>query len=139
MRLALALIAALAVATPAAAQRYDEGFDDRGYDRNDRTPDWNYRNGESEGKGAYYDGGRYGPRGTGGIGVNRLDPWLSDTPVGGRFVRLMAGRERDGRIHAATVRRANTWFRRYADADRNLRPSDAEITTALMTIDKSAR
>lgn len=137
MRLALALIAALAVAAPAAGQRYDEGFDDRGYDREDRTPDWKYRDGESEGKGAYYDGGRYGPRGIGGAGGNRLDPWLSDTKGGERFVRLKF--ERAGRIRAATARRANIWFRRYADTNRDLRLTDPEIRIALVTVEKYAR
>ncbi len=62
MRLLPTLLAASVclVAVPAAAQ---DGFDDRGVDRHDRTPDWKYRRGEAAGKGAYYDAGRYGPRG----------------------------------------------------------------------------
>ena len=67
MRLTIILLAALGfAAAPARAQPdvdADGGFSERGVDRHDRTPDWNYRRGETAGKGAYYDGGRYGPRG----------------------------------------------------------------------------
>lgn len=143
MRLALTFLAAacgLAAAAPASAQMRggDDGFDDRGYDRGDRTPDWNYRRGESEAKGAYYDGGRYGPRGIGGSGGHRLDPWLGETDEGRGFVLRMFDSDRDGRIKGRGARRANIWFRRYADTDRDLRLTDPEIRMALVTLEKAA-
>ena len=49
MRLMLLIIAAAAAAMPLHAQN-DDGFDDRGVDRHDRTPDWNYRRGERRGR-----------------------------------------------------------------------------------------
>lgn len=146
MRLALILLAAIAgltAAAPANAQMRggDDGFDDRGYDRNDRAPDWNYRRGESEGKGkgAYYDGGRYGPAGIGGTGGDRLDAWLVDTDEGRSFVLRLYDKDGDGRIKAGAANRANIWFRRYADTDRNLRLTDAEIRIALVTVEKALR
>lgn len=106
----------MAVAAPAAAQS-DDGFDDRGVDRHDRTPDWNYRRGEFAGKGAYYDGGRYGPR-----GLLRddaaLHPWLADPAARG----LALGRD---------PARANRRFARIADRNRDARLTDAEIAAAL--------
>lgn len=149
MRIVLSLLAAAAscaASVPAAAQTRGSddngGFDDRGYDRSDRTPDWNYRRGESEGKGAYYDGGRYGPRGLpanlSGPGAETLDPWLSRTDEGRGLVRKVFDKDGDGRIKTKAAVRANTWFRRYADTDRDLRLTDAEIRIALVTVEKHA-
>ena len=117
MRLAFLLAAATAFAAsvPVAAQP-DDGFDDRGVDRHDRTPDWNYRRGENEGKGAYYDGGRYGPR---GLLTKKaaLDPWLAGTDL--------------AQIAPA---KANRRFRKIADRDRDARLTDAEIFDALKRV-----
>ena len=116
MRLAFLLLAAASIALPAHAQPYhDDGFDDRGYDRNDRTPDWNYRRGESEGKGAYYDGGRYGPRGL--RAGDALDPWLAGTEFAG-----------------LDVAKANRRFLKLADRNRDARLTDAEISLALAKV-----
>jgi hypothetical protein len=126
MRFVLILSAVLAgAATPLAAQ-VDDGFDDRGYDRNDRAPDWNYRRGEWPGKGAYYDGGRYGPRGLLSDGA-ALDPWLAE-PAAARAV--LAGR---------TPGKANRWFRKLADRDSDARLTDAEIEAALAAVKTAAR
>jgi len=114
MRLSLILLAALAGA-PASAQ-VDDGFDDRGYDRNDRTPDWNYRRGESEGKGAYYGGGRYGPRGL-LTQAAVLDPWLAGTDLA-----------------QLAPAKANRRFRKLADRNRDARLTDAEIFHALKRV-----
>lgn len=117
MRLLLLLAAAtaFAVSAPVAAQP-DDGFDDRGVDRHDRTPDWNYRRGEGEGKGAYYDGGRYGP---GGLlsQTTALDPWLAGTDLA-----------------QLAPARANRRFRKLADRNRDARITDAEIFYALKRV-----
>lgn len=124
MRLSSILIAAAAAlaAAPAHAQA-DDGFDERGVDRHDRSPDWNYRRGEPAGKGAYYDGGRYGPR-----GLLREDaalhPWLA---------------EPGARAAASDPARANRRFVRRADRDGDARLSDAEIDLALATMSRRKR
>ena len=126
MRLVLILIAALVGAAAPAAAQVDDGFDDRGYDRQDRTPDWNYRRGEWPGKGAYYDGGRYGPRGLLGDGA-ALDPWLAE-PSAARAV-----------LAARNPAKANRWFRKLADRDRDARLTDREIEAALVVVKTAAR
>ena len=88
---------------------------DRGVDRHDRTPDWNYRRGESAGAGAYYDGGRYGPRGL--LSADTPAPWL--TQAGG-----------PSRLAANDAARANRRFMKLADRNRDDRLTDAEIGTA---------
>lgn len=126
MRLSIVLIAAAMFMLPGAAHaQADDGFDGRGVDRYDRTPDWNYRRGEAAGKGAYYDGGRYGPRGLLSADA-ALHPWLSD--LAARSV-----------IAARTPARANRWFARRADRNRDARLTDAEIALALATMNARAR
>lgn len=143
MRLVLAAFAfaGLAFAAPASAQTRgaDDGFDDRGYDRHDRSPDWNYRRGESEGRGAYYDGGRYGPAGIRATADDGLDPWLSDTAEVRELVFRRYAKSGHGRVKPNAAIRANDWFRRYADTDRNLRLTDAEIRIALVRVEKALR
>lgn len=126
MRLLLLLSAVLAGSAAPAAAQVDDGFDDRGYDRNDRTPHWNYRHGEWPGKGAYYDGGRYGPRGLLSEGA-ALDPWLAE-PAAARAV--LAGR---------TPVKANRWFRKLTDRYRDARLTDGEIEAALAAVQTAAR
>lgn len=92
MRLPLIMFAAVAFAAAPASAQVDDGFDDRGVDRHDRAPDWNYRRGESAGKGSYYDGGRYGPRGLLSDSTASY-PWLAER----RFAKL-ADRNRDSRL-----------------------------------------
>lgn len=145
MRLALILAAAIALPAAAHAQSRDESgldggaYDDRGVDRYDRTPDWNYRASEAPARGAYYDGGRYGTSGIGGRGGGRLDPWLSVTTEGKSLVLARWDRDGDGRIGRRAAREANDWFRRYADTDRDRRLTDAEIRTALVTVGRAKR
>ena len=118
MRLILALAGASALAGCAT---YD------GYGRHD---------------GSGYDYGRYryegsawaGPRGRGGLrgpGVDILDPWLAGTEEGRRMVRAGWRSAARGRVDEATAERANRWFRRYADANRDLCLTDEEIRRAL--------
>lgn len=112
---ATALAAAPATAQ-ADAMSEDGGFDYRGVDRHDRAPDWNYRRGEYAGKGSYYDGGRYGPRGL--LREDVAYPWLAET--GQRIARRDAAR-------------ANRRFARLADSNGDARLTDAEIAAALET------
>lgn len=67
----------------------------------------------------------------GGEGGDMLDPWLACTDEGRDLVRTLF--DRDGRIDAATADKANIWFRRYADHDRDLCLTDPEIRGALVT------
>lgn len=128
MRL-LTVLAAVAwiIAAPARAQvdlDPDGGFNERGVDRHDRSPDWNYRRGKTEGKDAYYDGGRYGPRGL--LRGDALAPWLSE--AGAQAV--VAGR---------SPARANRWFAKLADRNRDARLTDEEIALALAKVGGRAR
>lgn len=68
-------------------------------------------------------------RGSGGA---RLDPWLACTREGQGIVRRGFDRDGDRRIGAATAERANIWFRRHADTDRDLRLTDPEVRAALV-------
>jgi hypothetical protein len=94
-----------------------------------------------DGGGQSYDRYRYegsawsGRRGGGplrGPGVDRLDPWLAETPEGAAIVRSGWRGARRGRVDARTAERINIWFRRYADGDRDLCLTDAEIRLALV-------
>jgi hypothetical protein len=89
-----------------------------------------------------YDSGRYRydgsawaeRRGGGGLrgpGVDILDPWLAETPEGRQIVRSGWRSARRGRVDVRTAERANIWFRRHADADRDLCLTDVEIRSAL--------
>lgn len=121
----LLLLAFMVAASPASAQvdlDEDGNFNERGVDRHDRTPEWNYRRGESTGEDAYYDGGRYGPRGLLGANV-APDPWLTDAGEPARAV-----------IAARGPARANRWFVRLADRNRDARLTDAEIARALAEV-----
>ena len=73
-----------------------------------------------------YDGGAYtGRRG------QLLDPWLASTAEGQQIVR-MGFADPGGHISEESAHRANIWFRRYADTDRDLRLTDEEIRIALV-------
>lgn len=123
LRLSVFLFAvATSMVAASAGAQIDDGFDDRGVDRHDRAPEWNYRRGEAAGKGAYYDGGRYGPRGL--LRDDVAYPWLDET--GAR----VAGRD---------LMRANRRFARLADRDRDARLTDAEIAVALATAGRRSR
>lgn len=114
MRNLVALAAAAGLAA-CATNAYDDG--DRGYGRyRYEGSAWNARQG---------DGPLRGP------GVDRLDPWLSDTDEGSVVVRSGWERARDGFVDEETAERANDWFRLYADTDRDWCLTDAEIRAAL--------
>jgi hypothetical protein len=73
-----------------------------------------------------YAGPLHGP----GIGI--LDPWLRETREGRDIVTLGFGDAREGFVSAETAHRANIWFRRYADTDRDMCLTDPEIRVALV-------
>lgn len=130
----LAILAAVLLASPAAAQ--DRGIDGYGYDREDRADRWRDRDADDYGtRTPRYLGSSYR---LGGEGGRALDPWLAETPEGQRFMRLAYPDARNGRISRRTARHANTAFRRYADGDRDMRLTDAEIRIALVTLENSA-
>lgn len=73
-----------------------------------------------------YEGPRFA-----GTTRDLLDPWLGLTAEGRRVVGLGFDPRGDGRISEQNARRANAWFRRFADHDRDLRLTDVEIRAAL--------
>jgi hypothetical protein len=67
-----------------------------------------------------------------GPGLAQLDDWLKDTPEGRAIVTLGFTDAADGVISEETADRANIWFRRYADTNRDMIVTDPEIRTALV-------
>lgn len=67
-----------------------------------------------------------------GEGASLLDPWLATTHEGRKAVMLGFARKDAGRLSPETARRANGWFRRYADTNRDMRLTDEEIRVALV-------
>ena len=89
------------------------------------------------GDGAYrYEGSAWAARHGGslrGPGADRLDPWLAETDEGQALVRAGWRGARRGWIDERTAHRANVWFRRHADVDRDLCLTDDEIRSALIS------
>ena len=73
-----------------------------------------------------------------GSGGDLLDPWLACTREGQGIVRRMFDRGENRRISAATADRANIWFRRHADTDRDMRLTDPEVRAALVNNERHA-
>ena len=67
-----------------------------------------------------------------GPGVEILDDWLKETPEGRAIVTLGFREAGRGVVSEDVAHRANIWFRRYADSDRDMILSDPEIRTALV-------
>jgi hypothetical protein len=115
--LALAVAALLAGCTT-----YDDAYGDRGY---------------------RYEGSAWASRHGGGPlrgpGVDRLDPWLAETAEGSTIVRSGWRSARRGWVDERTAHRANVWFRRHADVDRDLCLTDDEIRSALIQAAGHAR
>jgi len=95
-----------------------------GYGRHRGYGDYAYR-------GADYDRVGNDCRSFGGRGGDRLDPWLACTREGEDLVRRMFTRGRDT-IGEDQADRANTWFRRHADTDRDMCLTDPEIKAGLV-------
>lgn len=85
------------------------------------------------GYGDYRYEGRQFARSDGG---SVLDPWLAQTPEGRDIVSTGFAA---GPLSADVAHRANIWFRRYADTDRDLRLTDEEIRIALVQVARPAR
>lgn len=81
-----------------------------------------------------YDGGELS-----GPGVGDLDPWLAETREGRQLVRMGWRDAADGSVSEDVADRANIWFRRYADENRDMRLTDAEIRTALVAGSRGRR
>ena len=73
-----------------------------------------------------------------GSGGDLLDPWLACTREGQGIVRRMFDRGHNRRISTATADRANIWFRRHADTDRDMRLTDPEVRAALVNAERYA-
>ena len=67
-----------------------------------------------------------------GPGLNVLDPWLKETAEGRAVVTLGFNTAAEGFVSEEVAHRANIWFRRYADENRDMRITDPEIRTALV-------
>jgi len=74
-----------------------------------------------------------------GPGLAQLDDWLKDTPEGRAIVTLGFTDAAGGVISEATADRANIWFRRYADTNRDMTVTDPEIRTALVSASRRYR
>ena len=87
--------------------------------------------------GAYYGQAWAGPRTPylgelHGPGVATLDPWLLETREGRTVVTMGFRGTGSGFVSEEVAHRANIWFRRYADQDRDMKITDPEIRTALV-------
>ena len=105
-----------ALFTAACATYYDYGRSHGGYD---------------------YVGGDYDRLGNDceffrGSGGAELDPWLACTSEGQGIVRRGFDRGHNRRISRDTADRANVWFRRHADTNRDMRLTDPEVRAALV-------
>jgi hypothetical protein len=67
-----------------------------------------------------------------GPGVEILDEWLKNTDEGQAIVTLGFRDAGEGVISEDVAHRANIWFRRYADQNRDMTITDPEIRTALV-------
>lgn len=122
------IIAALFTAAVgvSACAVYDDYAHGRAYGYN------GHRYGEYRYEGRDFAGWSRTPDTLSGGGAPLLDPWLAQTEDGRLFVRSAFDEKRPGHVSADTAHRANAWFRRYADQDRDLNLTDQEIRTALL-------
>ena len=82
--------------------------------------------GRAAARAAPIDGALSGP------GVEILDDWLKETAEGRAIVTLGFRDAGHGAVSEDVAHRANIWFRRYADRDRDMIITDPEIRTALV-------
>jgi len=85
-----------------------------------------YHGREWAGPGHPYQGALSGP------GLAILDDWLKDTREGNVIVTMGWREAGRGVVSEDVAHRANIWFRRYADRDRDMTITDPEIRTALV-------
>jgi hypothetical protein len=83
--------------------------------------------------GAAYDRSSWGDGSmrVAGPGARILDPWLALTSEGRDILARGFRAGPDGQVSEEMADRANVWFRRYADNDRDLQLTDEEIRLAL--------
>jgi hypothetical protein len=95
--------------------------------------DYAYRYGDYRYEGAAYDPGRWDEARmrVQGPGAPILDPWLALTSEGRDIVAQGFNVGPEGFVSAEMADRANIWFRRYADSNRDMRLTDEEIRVAL--------
>lgn len=74
-----------------------------------------------------------------GGGGHLLDPWLACTREGQELVGHRYDEDDDRSIGRDTADRANVWFRRHADTNRDLRLTDNEIRGALVNAARHQR
>jgi hypothetical protein len=89
----------------------------------DRYGDYSYQGDEYERLGGHGD--------FRGPGAEVLDPWLAETREGWFIVTRGFRDGAEGYVSDEVAVRANTWFRRFADANRDMRLTDEEIRRAL--------
>jgi hypothetical protein len=124
--LAILTLFASALGMAACATYYDDGG----------------RGGYGRSYGGYaYDGRDFDRPGNdcgffGSSGGDRLDPWLACTPEGQGIVRSGFDGDDDRRLSARTAERANIWFRRHADSNRDMRLTDGEVRAALVNAER---
>jgi len=88
--------------------------------------DYAYGGSEWAGEAAPYEGALRGE------GLALLDRWLADTREGRAIVTLGFRDAAEGEVSEDVAHRANIWFRRYADSNRDMRITDEEIRIALV-------
>lgn len=120
MRRALAtLVPALGLAACAWG---DYGYGDGGYTYQGRE----WAPGEHPRSPRPYLGDLTGP------GLELLDEWLRDTDEGKAILSLGWREARGGHVSEDVAHRANIWFRRFADSNRDMTITDPEIRIALI-------
>ncbi|MGE0178524.1 MAG: hypothetical protein AB7O91_01725 [Sphingomonas sp.] len=90
------------------------------------TNDFAYGGAEWAGERGPYEGALRGE------GMEILDRWLADTREGRTIVTLGFSEAANGEVSEDVAHRANIWFRRYADSNRDMRVTDEEIRIALV-------
>lgn len=128
-----AIVALLALALGVSACAYYDDYGS-GYGPPGLSPYGDYAY-----AGAAYDRGAWngGSMRLEGPGAEILDPWLARTPEGQDIVALGFNAGANRAISREMADRANVWFRRYADQDRDMRLTDEEIRIALAHASKS--
>lgn len=122
-----AIMALLALALGVSACAYYDDYGAR------YGPPGGSRYGDFMYDGSAYDRGAWeeGSMRLGGPGAHILDPWLALTSEGRDILALGFNAGANGSISEEMADRANVWFRRFADNDRDMRLTDEEIRLAL--------
>ena len=129
-RPAIVVLLALALGVSACAY-YDDYGSGYGPPGNSPYGDYMYA-------GAAYDRSAWdeGSMRLNGPGADILDPWLALTSEGRNILALGFNAGANGIVSREMADRANVWFRRYADTDRDMRLTDEEIRLALAHVSK---